>query len=183
MAHAGYLLVGVTAALQNNTLSDATLGGVVFYLFAYSLMTLGAFGVVVAMGHRGEQVEELSDFSGLSQRHPFLAAALTVFLLSMAGIPATIGFAGKFYLFAGAVEAGFYGLTILAVLNSVISVYYYFAPIIKMYFQPPRGYELPPLSYPLLAAVFLCLFTVLYLGIFPSDLFLMARESVKELIF
>ncbi len=71
----------------------------------------------------------------------------------------------------------------VALLNSVISVYYYFAPIIKMYFHPPKGYQIPPLSYPLLMAIFLCLFMVLYLGVFPSNIFLMARESVKELIF
>lgn len=183
IAHAGYALVGVTAALQNNALTESTLGAVVFYLFSYSIMTIGAFAVVVAMGHREDEVEELVDFSGLSKAHPFLAAALTVFLLSLTGIPPTLGFVGKFYLFSGAIEAGLYGLVVAGVLNSAISVYYYFAPIVKMYFRPSKGYELPSLSYVLLTAIFACLFMVLYLGIFPSDLFLMARESVGEMIF
>lgn len=183
IAHAGYALVGVTAALQGNALAESTLGAVLFYLFAYSLMTVGAFAIVIAMGHQGDQVEELVDFSGLSEKHPFLAAALTVFLLSLTGIPPTIGFVGKFYLFSGAVESGLYGLVVIGVLNSVVSVYYYFAPIVKMYFYPRKGFEVPPLSYPLLTAIFVCFFLVLYLGVFPSDIFLMARESVKELIF
>ncbi len=186
VAHAGYLLVGVTAALQDPTLAETSLAAVVFYLFAYSAMTLGAFGSVVALGRRREhpdEMEELFDYTDLAARQPVLAAVLSVFLLSLIGLPPTIGFTGKFYLFAGAIEAGLYGLVIVAVLNSVVSVAYYLAPVIKMYFQKGRGFELKPLSQLLLVGLFLCLFAVVYLGIVPSGLFLMARESVGEMIF
>lgn len=183
IAHAGYALVGVTAALQKNALTESTLGAVIFYLFAYSLMTLGAFAVVIALGRRGDQAEELSDLSGLAGSHPVLAATMAVFMFSLTGFPPTIGFIGKFYVFAGAMEAGLPGLVVVGVINSAVSAYYYLGPIIKMYFQKDKVYELPPISYSLVTAIFLCLFVVLYLGILPSDIFLMARESVRELIF
>ena len=183
IAHAGYALVGVTAALQKNTLMDSTLGAVIFYLFAYSLMTIGAFAILVAIGRRGEQADEISDFSGLAGKHPVLAGAMAIFLLSLTGIPPMIGFVGKFYLFAGAMEAGLYGLVIIAALNSVVSAYYYLGPIVRMYFQKEKLFVLPHLTYALAATIFLCLFVVIYLGIFPSGIFLMARESVRELVF
>lgn len=183
IAHAGTALVGITAALQKNALNESTLGAVLFYLFAYSLMTIGAFAVVIAIGRRGDEADEMSDYSGLSEKHPFLAAAMAIFLFSLMGIPPTIGFVGKFYIFSGAMEAGLYGLVVIAVLNSVVSAYYYLGPIVKMYFHPEKEYVLPPLSYTLLVTIFFCLFTVLYLGIFPSDVFLLARESVRELVF
>lgn len=183
IAHAGYVLVGVTAALYKNALTESTLGAVVFYLFAYSLMTIGAFAIVIAIGRRGNQAEEITDYAGLSDKHPILAFCLAVFLFSLTGIPPTIGFIGKFYLFSGAIEAGLYGLVLVGVLNSAISAYYYLGPVIKMYFQKEKGLVLPPLSYSLAIGITLCLFAVLYLGIFPSDIFLMARESVRELVF
>lgn len=185
IAHAGYGLVGVTAALQDSTL-ESNLGAVVFYLFAYAVMTLGAFGTVIALGRRSSRIddpEELSDYAELAQRHPVLAATLTVFMLSLIGVPPTVGFVGKFYLFSGAVQAGLYGLVVIAVLNSVVSVYYYLGPIVKMYFQKGRGYDLQPLSRFLVAGLFLCLFGVLYFGVFPSDFLLIARESIRELSF
>jgi len=183
IAHSGNALVGITAALQKNALAEATLGAVLFYLFAYSLMTIGAFAVVIAIGRRGEQADEMTDYAGLAQKHPFLAGALAVFLFSLMGMPPTVGFVGKFYLFAGAMEAGLYGLVIIAVLNSCVSAYYYLGPIIRMYFHKEQDYVLPPLSYTLLTTIFLCLFVVLYLGIFPSDVYLLARESFRELVF
>ncbi len=183
IAHTGYALVGLTAALEKNALTESTLGAVIFYLFAYSVMTIGAFAVVIAIGRKGDEAEEMSDYSGLSVKHPVLAGVMALFMLSLTGIPPTVGFAGKFYLFAGAIEAGLYGLVIVAVLNSAVSAYYYLGPVVKMYFQKERDYILPPLSYTLVTGIFLCLFVVLYLGIFPSDIFLIARESVRELIF
>lgn len=183
IAHAGYALVGVAAALQKNALTESTLGAVVFYLFAYSLTTIGAFAVVIAIGRRGDEAEEMTDYAGLAEKHPFLAASMTLFLLSLTGIPPAIGFAGKFYVFSGAIEAGLYGLVIVAVLNSAVSAYYYLGPVIKMYFQKEAGTRLPPMSYTLVTGIFLCLFVVVYLGLFPSDIFIMARESVRELVF
>ncbi|HSA60129.1 MAG TPA: NADH-quinone oxidoreductase subunit N [bacterium] len=183
IAHAGYVLVGVTAALQKNVLAESTIASVLFYLFAYSLMTIGAFAVVIAIGRRGDQAEELTDYAGLSERHPFLAGAMALFLFSLTGMPPTIGFVGKFYLFSGAIEAGLYGLVVVGVLNSAVSAYYYLGPIVKMYFQKQKDYALPPLSYTLLGTIFLCVFVILYLGLFPSNVFLMARESVRQIVF
>lgn len=183
IAHAGYALVGVTAALQKNALTESTLGAVIFYLFAYSLMTIGAFAIVIALGRSGDDAEELSDLSGLSEKHPFLSASLAVFLFSLTGFPPTIGFMGKFYLFSGAIEAGLTGLVIVGVINSAISAYYYLGPVVKMYFQKEKEYRLPHLSYILITGIFVCLFVVVYLGIQPSEVFVMARESVRELVF
>ncbi len=184
VAHAGYILVGVVAGLKQGTNLETTFGAVLFYLIAYSLTTLGAFGVVIALGKRGDQAEEISDLSGLAESHPVLAFSLAVFLFSLTGFPPTVGFIGKFYLFAGAAKAGLMSLVIVGVINSVISAYYYLNPIVKMYFQGEKpSYELPPISYSLVTAIFICLFVVLYAGVMPSELFLMARESVRELVF
>jgi NADH-quinone oxidoreductase subunit N len=183
IAHAGYALVGVTAALQKNALTESTLGAVIFYLFAYSMTTIGAFAIVIAIGRRGNDLDEMSDLSGLAKKHPLLAAAMAIFMFSLTGIPPTIGFVGKFYLFAGAMEAGLYSLVVIGVLNSVVSAYYYLGPVVRMYFREDREHSLPPLKLTLVAGIFLCLFAVLYLGLFPSEIFLIARESVRELIF
>jgi len=185
IAHAGYALVGVVAALKEPTLSEGALGAVVFYLFAYSLMTLGSFALVIALGRSKKGVEslELSDYAGLVDRRPGLALAMLFFMLSFIGIPPTIGFVGKFYLFSAAIEAGLILLVVIAVLNSVISAYYYLAPLIKMYFVSGEGPELKPVGGFFLAGLVICLFAVIYLGLLPSDLYLIARESVRELVF
>jgi NADH-quinone oxidoreductase subunit N len=101
IAHAGYALVGVAGALQKNALAESTLAAVLFYLFAYSLMTIGAFAIVIAIGRRGDQAEELTDYAGLAEKHPYLAAAMALFLFSLTGMPPTIGFVGKFLPFLG----------------------------------------------------------------------------------
>ncbi len=183
IAHAGYALVGVAAFLQKGTPTEGALASILFYLLTYSLTTLGAFAIIIALGRRGDQVDQLSDLSGLSQKHPWLAAGFTLFMLSLTGIPPTVGFIGKFYLFSSAMESGLYGLVLLGVINSAISAYYYLSPIIKMYFSPEKGDALPPLSISLMIAIFACSFLVIYLGVFPSEIYVMAKESVRELVF
>ena len=183
IAHAGYLLVAVVATLQKNTLSESPIAGILFYLFAYSLATIGAFGIVIALGRRGEAAEEITDLSGLATKHPIMATALTIFLFSMTGFPLTAGFVGKFYLFSSAIEAGLYSLVVVGVINSAVSAYYYLNPVMKMFFSEEKDVSLPEISYSLLIGIFICVFLVLYLGVFPSDIFLMARESVRELVF
>ncbi|MBI2980971.1 MAG: NADH-quinone oxidoreductase subunit N [Deltaproteobacteria bacterium] len=194
IAHAGYALVGVTAAVRDPQLAESTLGPVLFYLFAYAVMTLGAFGVVVVLGRKEEEQQqqmkvepgrqerlEISDYSGLAGRHPLLAALMALFMISLVGIPPTIGFTGKFYLFSGAVEAGLAGLVIVGVLNSAVSAYYYLAPVMKMFFQESDRIRLKPLPRLILVGIVLCLFALIYFGLFPSNLFLMAEESIREL--
>ncbi|MBI2082508.1 MAG: NADH-quinone oxidoreductase subunit N [Deltaproteobacteria bacterium] len=193
IAHAGYALVGVVAAMKDPHGAESTLGSVVFYLFAYSVMTLGAFGVVMVLGRkeeealsvepgRGERLE-MSDYAGLAERHPFLSGLMAIFMISLVGIPPTIGFIGKFYLFSGAIQVGLVGLVVVGVLNSVVSAYYYLAPVVKMFFQGTARIDLKPLSRPILVGLVICLFALLYFGIFPSNLFLIAEESIRELVF
>ncbi len=157
IAHAGYLLVGVVAcgaAVRNSALPGMAEGpsrayaGVLFYLLIYTLMTLGAFAVLVYLENQCEARGELDsedanlqvdDVKGLASRSPLAAATLTLFLLSLAGIPPTAGFFGKFSIFIEAMHQGLLGLVIVGVLNSVISVYYYFRPIVAMYSTDELG--------------------------------------------
>src|SRR5262249_55243150 len=129
VAHAGYLLIGIVA---NN---PAGLQGVLFYLLSYSLMTMGAFAVGMALeGPRGEGLE-IADFAGLGRTAPWLAAILTVCLLSLGGIPPTAGFFGKALVFSGAVQVGGWQLLLplVGVVTSVIAVFYYFRIVVRMY--------------------------------------------------
>jgi len=176
IAHAGYLLVGMVAGGE--------MGGsaVLFYLIAYALMTLGAFGVVIAIGRRGAPNENLDDYAGVGFRQPFLGAAMAVFMLSLAGIPPLAGFIGKFYIFSAAVKAGYVWLAIIAVLNSVVSVYYYVGVLVKMYMLEGGVEVEQPSTRPYLFATLL--FTIagtVMLGVFPSAIFELARQSFLAL--
>jgi NADH-quinone oxidoreductase subunit N len=129
IAHAGYVLIGFATATQDGYTA------VLFYLVMYVFMTLGAFSVVVALAHRGKDCDRFDDFAGLAQSRPGLAALMTLFMISLAGIPPTGGFYAKFALFGAAVKAGTVGLTILAVLTSVVSLYYYLRLPVLMYMR------------------------------------------------
>src|SRR5436189_2250159 len=119
VAHAGYVLMGIVAGTARGI--TATL----VYLMIYSFMQLGAFAVVVVLRRRDVQGDELKDFSGLAFRNPFAAFAMLLFMLSLGGIPPTAGFMGKFWLFSAAIDAQYYGLALIGVLNSAVSLYYY----------------------------------------------------------
>lgn len=134
VAHSGYLLVGViTAGISDNGAFGAS--GVIFYLLSYALMTLGALAVVSMMERSENHIVNVEDLSGLAKQRPVLALCLTVFLLSLAGIPPTLGFFGKFYLFNAAIGEGLLWLAVWGVVNSVIGVYYYLRPIVVMYMK------------------------------------------------
>ncbi|MFN8627139.1 MAG: NADH-quinone oxidoreductase subunit N [Candidatus Binatia bacterium] len=176
IAHAGYLLVGMVAGRQ--------FGGaaMLFYLVGYTLMTLGAFAVVAALGDRGQPNETLDDYAGIGFRYPSLGLAMTVFMLSLAGVPPLVGFVGKFYIFSAAVRAGYVGLAVIGVLNSVISVYYYLGVLVRMY-MAEGAVAIPALSSrPYLVATLLLAAagTVLF-GVFPSPLYELARQSFLAL--
>jgi NADH-quinone oxidoreductase subunit N len=130
IAHAGYLLVGLAAG---DVLGAS---GILFYLVAYALMNLGAFAVVTIFEREGRGAM-LEDYAGLVQERPLLGSALAVFMFSLAGIPPTAGFMGKFYLFGAAVRAGLTPLTVIAVLTSVIGVYYYLRVVVTVVFREP----------------------------------------------
>src|ERR1051326_8361083 len=129
IAHAGYVLMGIVAGTSRGI--TATL----VYLMIYSFMQLGAFAVVVVLRRADVVGDELKDFSGLAFRNPFAAFAMLLFMLSLGGIPPTAGFMGKFWLFNAAIDAGYYGLAVVGVLNSAVSLYYYVRVVVFMYLK------------------------------------------------
>ncbi|MEE9610178.1 MAG: NADH-quinone oxidoreductase subunit N [Desulfatiglandales bacterium] len=176
IAHAGYILVAMVAG---NELGQTS---IIYYLLAYTIMNLGAFAVVILYGRKGEENVAIEDYRGMGLRHPILGAAMTIFMFSLAGIPPTAGFVGKFYVFSAAIQAGYIWLAIIGILNSAVSVYYYFRVTIKMYMQEPEK-ELPPLSFRpamVVALVLMAVFT-LKIGILPSFYLDMARQSIRFL--
>jgi len=170
IAHAGYLLLGMATLVSGAGFIEANVSAVLLYLATYSVLTLGAFAVLSLLSSSGHEVNRLKDLDGLSERHPVLAAALSVFLISLAGIPPTAGFLAKYYLFSQAIGMGFYGLAILGILSSAVSLYYYLGPVVRMYFRP-QGHQalLVPRASPLFRGLMvLMLLAVFYLGLFPS---------------
>ncbi len=140
VAHSGYLLVGlITTGISQQSSFGAS--GVVFYLIGYSLMTLGAFAIVCLFEKNENTILNTDDMAGFAKRSPKMALCLAIFLLSLAGIPPTIGFFGKFYLFTAAIGEGLIWLALWGVINSVISAYYYLRPIVVMYMTEGDGAE------------------------------------------
>ena len=174
IAHAGYILVGFVAG---NELGRA---GMLFYLFAYALMNIGAFTVVILLGRKGEENTLISDYAGIGFRFPLLGAAMSIFLFSLAGVPPTAGFMAKVYVFSAAVKAGYYWLVVIAVLNSAVAAYYYLRVMVYMYFrEPEREVRVDLFSLAGVIAVILAVWGVLQLGIFPSDFLALAQRSVQ----
>ena len=175
IAHAGYVLIGIVAGTPRGI--TATL----VYLFIYSFMQLGAFAVVVVLRREDVAGEELKDFSGLAFRNPFAAFAMLLFMLSLGGIPPTAGFMGKFWLFGAAIDAHYYWLAVIGVLNSAISLYYYVRIVVFMYLKKDAiGSE--PTTTPTLAVVLgLAVAATLVLGVYPRLLFELADLSAQTL--
>lgn len=173
IAHAGYLLVAF-AALPNNGIPAA-----MFYLACYAAMNVGAFAVISHFGGAGERYITLEDYSGLGQRSPLLAATLTIFLLSLIGIPVTGGFFAKFYVFSAALQANLVGLVIIGVMNSAIAAYYYLRLIVVMYMREPKG-EVPvtPIPAALGTALAISLIATIYLGVLPGRVLDYAARTV-----
>lgn len=130
IAHAGYVAVAFAST------SERGISAALFYLFAYAVMNLGAFTIITILSRSEDKLTELSDFAGLGTKRPGLAALLSLFLISLAGVPGTAGFAGKFFIFRSAVEAGNLWLTVIGVVTTVISFYYYLSVIVQMYMKP-----------------------------------------------
>src|SRR5262249_40412022 len=125
IAHAGYLLLGFASLVGDQGLRNEALSPILLYLLVYSLMTLGVFAVLTILSSRGQEVNHLHDLDGLADRHPVLSAVLSIFLISLAGVPPTAGFLAKYYLFSQAIAVGLYPLAIAGILTSAISLYYY----------------------------------------------------------
>ena len=174
IAHAGYILVAfaaVTSMAQGGSAEAApAYAAVLFYLLSYALMKLGAFTVVSQLGGFGEKNMSLDDYAGLSQRQPFVAAMLSIYLLSLLGLPVTAGFFGKFYIFKAAVNSHLISLAVLMAINSVIGAYYYLRVIVVMYMREPSAEAAAPVPFPLgVNAVLLITFvgTILF-GVYPN---------------
>jgi len=177
IAHAGYLLVAFAAA------PDLGISAAMFYTASYAAMNLGAFAVVSHFANAGERYVTLEDYEGLGRTSPLLAATLTIFLLSLIGIPMTGGFFAKFYVFSAAVKANLIWLTIIGVLNSGVGAYYYLRIIVVMYMRESRK-EVPvtPVPFALRLAVTVCLIATIYLGIFPNGTLQYAQDSAQKLV-
>ncbi len=177
VAHAGYVLVALAAA------SGKGVSAALFYLLAYTFMNIGAFAVVVLVGRKGEENLDISSYAGLGFRHPVLGLAMTLFMLSLSGLPPTAGFFGKFYIFSAAIEADLVWLTIIGVLNSLVSVYFYLGVVVSMYMKQPVD-EVPVFAVPPFARAALLVTSVatLAIGLAPSVLLRYARETVSSLM-
>jgi NADH-quinone oxidoreductase subunit N len=168
IAHAGYLLIGVVASMRAAPEAQAS---VLFYLVTYTVSTAGAFGALVLCGSRGAEAVSYEDLSGIGRRHPAAALAFSLFLVSLAGIPPTAGFFGKWFIFRAAVDGGFYWLAIIAFINSVIGVYYYLRVLVYMYMREPAAgapVATPMRSTHVNAALLVSAALVLALGLLPS---------------
>jgi NADH-quinone oxidoreductase subunit N len=160
IAHAGYALMGLVALYWQS---------VAFYLLSYVVIIIGAFAVIEAIARRGDKRTEISDYAGIGFQSLGLASALSLFLLSLAGIPLTAGFVGKLLVFKSAWAAGFHALVIIAVINSAVSWYYYLRVIVAMFFaEPATGFKSPRLARSLVTALVLAVLGTLYLGILPG---------------
>jgi NADH-quinone oxidoreductase subunit N len=177
IAHAGYLLMAMTSG------ADFGKGAMLFYLLTYALTTVGAFGVTALVATRDRNNDDLADYAGLSRRQPVLALAMTIFLLSLGGFPPTAGFIGKWYLFSAAVTAGDYGLAIIGVLTSVVSVFFYLRVVVMMYMSDEVS--LSPVTEPSATSLFaLAVPTVaiFYLGILPTRVMDLAIKSIATIL-
>jgi len=176
IAHGGYLLI---ALLSGN---DVGKGAVLFYLLAYAVTNLGAFGVIAMLDTVERPNDRVQDYAGLWNEHPVLAALMTIFLLSLGGFPPMAGFVAKWYVFSAAIKAGYNWLAVIGVLTSVISVFFYLRIVVMMYMtpndSPARFPPVPALAGAALAASALLVF---YLGILPTRVLDWAAASIGTL--
>ncbi len=173
IAHAGYILMGVLVMTEDG------LWAVLFYVLAYSLITLGVFGTVILLERKEYAGETYEDYAGLARRAPFLAAMMLLFMLALTGIPPTGGFFGKVYLFAAAIEAGWTWVAVVGVLTSAVSLYYYMGIVVQMYLKDsddttPRALQAPSL----VAAIGFCALVTVLLGLWPGPLVELAKASM-----
>src|SRR5271165_6549588 len=178
IAHAGYILVAFAAA-QTMGISAA-----MFYAASYAAMNVGAFAIVAHLAGKGERYVTLEDYAGLGRRSPLIAALLTIFLLSLIGIPITGGFFAKFYVFSSALQSNLVGLTIIGVINSAIAAYYYLRIIVYMYMRDERAVEAPvaPIPFSLGAGLVISLIAVIYLGVLPNHVLDYAIRGAQDLM-
>jgi len=171
IAHAGYALVGLIAGGQSGVASMMN------YMLIYAFMNIGAFAIVILLCREGVKGEDISEYEGLSKTHPLSAALMLVFMFSLTGIPPTAGFVGKFYIISAALESGYLTLSILMVLFSAISAYYYMRIVMYMYMRDPQTEPQLASSAGLNLALVLTLAGVVLMGIIPSTVLDIAKEA------
>jgi len=177
VAHVGYMLVGLVAG------GIPGASAVLFYVFAYVFTTIGTFGVITLCERDGREAVEVADYAGLGRRSPLLALVLSLFLLSLVGIPPLAGFVGKFYVFGSAVRAGYLWLALIAVLNSALAAYYYLRVIVYMYMREPEetAATYTP-SFAGLLALTVSLAGIVLLGLAPAPFIELAQVAVTPLL-
>ncbi|MED5578845.1 MAG: NADH-quinone oxidoreductase subunit N [Nitrospinota bacterium] len=189
MSHAGYILMGFVSCFSISNgkyvFSDFNVSAVLFYLGVYLFTNLGAFGMLIWMCQEKNRGDQIEDWRGLGQSHPWFGMCFVVFLLSLAGIPPTAGFVGKLYLFAAAIQNEFYWLAVIGILTSAISMYYYGRVIMVMFMEPAKEPDIPfqfSRASSLLCTLLILLAFTLFLGIFPDSFINITKISASSLI-
>jgi NADH-quinone oxidoreductase subunit N len=172
VAHAGFILTGLVA---NNSIGFQ---GFLYYLLAYALTNLGAFAVVIALENAGEERFDLQDLYGLGWRHPVLGAAMTAFMLSLAGVPPLAGFFAKFFVFTAAYSAGFWWLALVGLVTSVISAFYYLRIVVNMYMREREAAAQTFTTPPLLFGVAIAAIVVVLQGILSAPVLQIVPEAL-----
>jgi len=180
IAHVGYLLVAVVAA------NELGMRSILFYSVVYALMNIGAFGLVIMLGRKGETDLDMASYAGAGFRFPLIGLAMTVFMFALAGIPPTGGFFGKFYIFSAAVKADYIWLAIIGVLNSALSLYFYLKVVVYTYMREPDSRDTVAdtltISPGLITAVIIACLGTLYLGVQPGGLLGLTGEAIRSLV-
>ena len=183
VAHAGYMLVGLAAVAARASDDHGPIGasGVLFYLGGYAVMNLAAFSAVIAISNHIKS-DRIVDFAGMGRRAPYLAAVLAFAMISLTGVPPTVGFMVKIYIFGAAVSSGLAWLVVVGVINSVVSAYYYLRVVKVMYLSPPESEEPITSGLPLRVAVLATTAGVLVFGVYPKPLLELARTAAQVLV-
>jgi NADH-quinone oxidoreductase subunit N len=176
ISHVGYLLLGLVAAADGN---KEGVTAVAIYLLVYSFMNLGAFAVIIMMRRKNLLGDEIDDLSGLMTRAPGSAILMLIFLLSLAGIPPTAGFIGKYFIFLALIQTRHYVLAVLAVAFAVVALYYYFRIVVAMFMKNPPDTVPLATSPGLTVALGVTLGMTLLVGIYPQPFIVLAREVVR----
>ncbi len=183
IAHAGYLMVGLAAVAARTPEAEAVAGpsGVLFYLSGYAATNLTAFAAIIAISNRVGS-DRIDAFAGMSRRAPYLAGVLAFALVSLIGVPPTVGFMAKMYIFGAAINANLEWLALAGVINSVVSVYYYLRVIKVMYLQEPEDESRVRSGVPMKLAIFVAMAGTGFFGVYPTPLIELARSAVGVLV-
>lgn len=176
IAHSGYILMGFLS------LGKGGEKWILFYLLSYLFINGGAFASLSALMKEGKEYVELDNLSGLSKKSPWLSAFLSLFLVSLAGFPPTAGFLAKFYIFSNAIQNGYFWLTFIAIITTLISVYYYLRPIVYMYMREEEGEGVAIPSFTLILALFIFALGTLHLGIFPKQALYFVFKALSSVV-